>query len=32
MLSGTALASDETGMRVGNANWWLWQRDLFRRR
>ena len=24
MLSGTALASDETGMRVGKANWWLW--------
>ena len=24
MLSGTALASDETGIRVGKANWWLW--------
>jgi transposase len=24
LLSGTALASDETGMRVGRANWWLW--------
>jgi transposase len=24
LLSGTALASDETGLRVGNANWWLW--------
>jgi transposase len=24
LLSGTALASDETGMRVGKANWWLW--------
>ena len=23
-LSGTALASDETGIRVGKANWWLW--------
>jgi hypothetical protein len=21
---GAALASDETGMRVGKANWWLW--------
>jgi transposase len=24
LLSGTALASDETGVRVGKANWWLW--------
>ena len=24
LLSGTALACDETGMRVGKANWWLW--------
>jgi transposase len=24
LLSGSALASDETGMRVGKANWWLW--------
>ena len=24
LLSGVALASDETGMRVGKANWWLW--------
>ena len=24
LLMGTALASDETGVRVGNANWWLW--------
>jgi transposase len=24
LFSGTALASDETGMRVGKANWWLW--------
>jgi transposase len=24
LLSGTALASDETGLRVGKANWWLW--------
>src|SRR5664280_2647601 len=24
LLAGTALASDETGMRVGKANWWLW--------
>ena len=24
LLSGTALASDETGIRVGKANWWLW--------
>jgi len=23
-MAGTALASDETGMRVGKANWWLW--------
>src|SRR5450432_3303303 len=23
-LFGAALASDETGMRVGKANWWLW--------
>jgi transposase len=23
LLSGTALASDETGIRVGKANWWL---------
>jgi transposase len=24
LLSGTAVASDETGLRVGKANWWLW--------
>jgi len=24
LLAGTALASDETGMRVGKTNWWLW--------
>jgi transposase len=24
LLMGTALASDETGVRVGKANWWLW--------
>lgn len=24
LFSGTALASDETGIRVGKANWWLW--------
>ena len=24
LLSGTALASDETGLRVGKVNWWLW--------
>jgi transposase len=24
LLSGSALASDETGLRVGKANWWLW--------
>jgi transposase len=24
LLSGTGLASDETGIRVGKANWWLW--------
>ena len=24
LLSGTALASDETSVRVGKANWWLW--------
>ena len=24
LLSGTAIASDETGVRVGRANWWLW--------
>jgi transposase len=24
LFSGTALASDETVMRVGKANWWLW--------
>ena len=24
LLSGTALACDETGVRVGKANWWLW--------
>jgi transposase len=24
LLSGTSLASDETGIRVGKANWWLW--------
>ena len=24
LLGGTALASDETGLRVGRANWWLW--------
>ena len=23
-MAGSALASDETGMRVGKANWWLW--------
>ena len=23
LLSGTALASDETGIRVGKSNWWL---------
>ena len=23
-MAGTALASDETGMRVGKADWWLW--------
>jgi transposase len=23
-LAGTALASDETVMRVGKGNWWLW--------
>jgi len=23
-LAGTAIASDETGLRVGKANWWLW--------
>ena len=24
LLSGTALESDETGVRVGKRNWWLW--------
>jgi len=24
LFAGAALASDETGMRVGKANWWLW--------
>ena len=24
LLSGTALESDETGMRVGKKNWWVW--------
>ena len=24
LLGGTALACDETGVRVGRANWWLW--------
>ena len=24
LLAGTALAPDETGMRAGKANWWLW--------
>ena len=24
LLSGTVLQSDETGMRVGKKNWWLW--------
>jgi transposase len=24
LLAGTALASDETGIRVGKANWWFW--------
>ena len=24
LLAGKALASDETGLRVGKANWWLW--------
>ena len=24
LKSGTVLASDETGLRVGKANWWLW--------
>lgn len=24
LLAGTAMASDETGLRVGKANWWLW--------
>ena len=24
LMSGPALASDETGVRVGKANWWLW--------
>jgi transposase len=24
LLSGTALCSDETGLRVGKRNWWLW--------
>ena len=24
LLSGSALASDETGVRVGKANWWFW--------
>jgi transposase len=24
LLAGTALQSDETGLRVGKTNWWLW--------
>jgi transposase len=24
LLGGTVMASDETGLRVGKANWWLW--------
>ena len=24
LLSGTALQSDETGLRAGKSNWWLW--------
>ena len=24
LLAGTTIASDETGVRVGKANWWLW--------
>jgi len=24
LLAGTVMASDETGLRVGKANWWLW--------
>jgi len=24
LMSGTALQSDETGLRVGKRNWWLW--------
>jgi transposase len=24
LLSGTILQSDETGLRVGKKNWWLW--------
>ncbi len=24
LFAGTVLASDETGLRVGKANWWLW--------
>ncbi len=24
LLAGTVLASDETGLRVGKKNWWLW--------
>jgi len=24
LFAGTAIASDETGLRVGKANWWLW--------
>lgn len=24
LFAGTAMASDETGLRVGKANWWLW--------
>jgi transposase len=24
LLAGSVLASDETGLRVGKANWWLW--------
>jgi transposase len=24
LLAGTAIASDETGLRVGKTNWWLW--------
>jgi transposase len=24
LFAGTAIASDETGLRVGKSNWWLW--------